>query len=183
MPLNYFSGPPLRATAPTASLLALTVRGALVAQKGAILSSAAETFIGLRPSPRVAGPLGLSEDRRTRLQTCLTSTSSLMAYKARPLEGIWATAPYLHNGSVPTLYDLFLPAARRLPRFLVGTREFDPIRVGFVTEPAAGNSFTFETSDASSLPIPGNSNFGHEYGAGELTDAQRWELVEYLKSL
>lgn len=38
--------------------------------------------------------------------------ASLQAYKARPLNGIWATAPYLHNGSVPTLYDLLLPKRR-----------------------------------------------------------------------
>ncbi|MFY0540739.1 hypothetical protein [Nannocystis pusilla] len=40
-------------------------------------------------------------------------TVSLQAYKARPLNGIWASSPYLHNGSVPTLHDLLLPAAQR----------------------------------------------------------------------
>src|SRR4029077_14134132 len=79
--------------------------------------------------------------------------ASLLSYKARPLNGIWATAPYLHNGSVPTLYDLLLPPnpndiaqgnenkpapAPRGPEsqpqtFLVGTREFDPQKVGLKT--------------------------------------------------
>lgn len=100
---------------------------------------------------------------------------SLLVYKARPLNGVWAPAPYLHNGSVPTLYDLLLPPAERPTTFAVGRREFDPARVGFRTDPFAGG-FAFDTS------LPGNSNAGHEYGTG-LTDAQRWQLVEYLKSL
>jgi hypothetical protein len=68
-----------------------------------------------------------------------------VAYKARPLNGIWATAPYLHNGSVPSLYELLLSARRdddepaegepapefRPDEFVVGSQEFDPIKVGF----------------------------------------------------
>ena len=70
--------------------------------------------------------------------TTANPVASLSAYKARPLNGIWATAPYLHNGSVPTLYDLLLPKKRpgdpedgeyRPDEFEVGSREFDPIRL------------------------------------------------------
>ncbi|HEY7774892.1 MAG TPA: di-heme-cytochrome C peroxidase [Marinagarivorans sp.] len=120
---------------------------------------------------------------------------SLLAYKARSLNGIWATAPYLHNGSVPTLYELLLPKKRpgdpdegnyRPERFEVGAREFDPIKVGFVSEGFDG--FVFDTT------VAGNLNSGHEYAAGRtaqlngevlpaLSDAQRWDLVEYLKTL
>ena len=100
---------------------------------------------------------------------------ALLVYKARPLNGVWATAPYLHNGSVPTLYDLLLPTAERPRTFFVGRREFDPARVGFRTEAFTGG-FVFDTS------LPGNSNGGHEYGSG-LSEAERRQLVEYLKSL
>lgn len=99
---------------------------------------------------------------------------ALLAYKARPLNGIWATAPYLHNGSVPNLYQLLLPANQRVKEFHVGSRRFDPVNVGFET---GAGGFLFRTHE------PGNSNAGHEYAAPRLTDAERWQLVEYLKSL
>jgi len=95
-------------------------------------------------------------------------------YKARPLNGIWATAPYLHNGSVPNLDELLKPAAKRSAKFHVGSREFDPIHVGFQTD----KGFLFDTS------LPGNSNRGHEYGLEDMKDDQkRASLLEYLKSL
>ncbi|UJP05423.1 MAG: di-heme-cytochrome C peroxidase [Nitrosomonas sp.] len=121
--------------------------------------------------------------------------ASLNAYKARSLNGIWATAPYLHNGSVPTLYDLLLPAKRegdpengeyRPEKFEVGSREFDPVKIGLKSSGYQG--FTFDTS------LRGNSNHGHEYASGKtpqlngevlkpLTKEQRLDLLEYLKTL
>jgi hypothetical protein len=104
------------------------------------------------------------------------NTNSL-SYKARPLDGIWATAPYLHNGSVPNLYQLLLPVKDRMKTFFVGTRDFDSLNVGFVTEKRDGAT-EFDTSQ------PGNSNAGHDtYGTDTLSDEQRWQLVEYLKTL
>ncbi|MGC4086758.1 MAG: di-heme-cytochrome C peroxidase [Polyangiaceae bacterium] len=146
---------------------------------------------------------------------------SLLAYKGRSLNGVWATAPFLHNGSVPTLYDLLLPATRQVDdpegeeyrpnKFLVGSREFDVEKVGFLSQGYDGG-FVFDTS------LRGNLNAGHEYGTihdprvqpkraksdveqltvkdvqmqpppvpdgrlKPLTREQRYELVEYLKSL
>jgi hypothetical protein len=101
--------------------------------------------------------------------------ASLLAYKARPMNGIWATAPFLHNGSVPTLYDLMLPAAERPKKFYVGRLELDPKKVGILTDKFEGG-FEFDTS------VKGNSNAGHEYGMG-LSDEERWAVVEYMKSL
>lgn len=110
---------------------------------------------------------------------------ALAAYRARPLNGIWATAPYLHNGSVPSLYQMLLPAARRDASFYTGGRQFDPKQVGFETAGFDG-AFRFDTG------IPGNANGGHEFrdappGHGvigpELADEQRWDIIEYLKTL
>jgi len=119
-------------------------------------------------------------------------------YKARPHEGVWATPPFLHNGSVPNLYELLSPVAERSQRFFVGRREFDPVKIGYVTEPVAGSTagFWFDAT------IPGNLNTGHEFRQGyvpfdesrpasaqyqggaigpELTPPQRMDLIEYLK--
>ena len=97
-------------------------------------------------------------------------------FRIPSLRGIWATAPYLHNGSVPTLSDLLLPAARRPKKFLVGGYQFDPVRVGYVTTARDAQHFEVDTS------IAGNHNTGHEIGTA-LTDAERKALVEYLKTL
>ena len=100
-------------------------------------------------------------------------------YKARPLNGIWATAPYLHNGSVPNLFELLKPASAddaskaAPPKFTVGNREFDPIHVGYRSD---SGPFEFDTT------LEGNSNVGHEFGTG-LSDDERFELIEYLKTL
>lgn len=127
--------------------------------------------------------------------TTVSPYASLMSYKGRSLNGIWATAPFLHNGSVPSLYDLLLPKKSdkdpaegeyRPDIFQVGSREFDPVKVGLKSSGYKG--FMFDTS------IEGNSNSGHEYGARELvlpdgkvepalTKQERLDLLEYLKSL
>lgn len=100
---------------------------------------------------------------------------NLLAYKARPISGIWATAPYLHNGSVPNLYQLLLPPAQRVTRFGVGSYAFDAEAVGYVSE-REHESFLFDTR------LPGNSNAGHDYGT-DLSDDQRWDLIEFMKTL
>lgn len=97
------------------------------------------------------------------------------AYPARPLAGYWAAGPYLHNGSVPTLYDLLSPASERPKEFFTGNLEFDPVKVGRVTTDFQG-SFLFKTS------ITGNSNAGHEYGT-TLSHEEKLDLLEYLKQI
>jgi hypothetical protein len=101
-------------------------------------------------------------------------------YKARPLDGIWATAPYLHNGSVPNLDALLRPAAERPTSFSIGVRTFDPIRVGYLTDVPGFPRFNVNNPDGT--PIPGNSNAGHEFGA-RVGDEERGQLIEYLKTL
>gem|GEM_PF-39662 len=110
----------------------------------------------------------------------LLAAGRVAAYKAWPLNGIWATAPYLHNGSAPNLDALLQPATKRPTSFSMGVRTFDPVRVGYVTD--APGFPTFNVNHPDGTPIPGNSNAGHEYGTN-LNDEQRRELLEYLKSL
>ncbi|MCZ6893793.1 MAG: di-heme-cytochrome C peroxidase, partial [Gammaproteobacteria bacterium] len=73
-------------------------------------------------------------------------------YKARSLNGIWATAPYLHTGSVRTMRQLLLPASERQTTFRVGSREYDPVDMGFKDE----GGFELDTN------LDGNKNTGHE---------------------
>ena len=117
--------------------------------------------------------------------------ASLMAYKARPLNGIWATAPYLHNGSVPTLYDLLLPKKKagdsdegeyRPDEFYTGSREFDVVKVGLKSQGYKGSRYLTH--------LKGNSNAGHNYSnidadgkADIMTKKDREDLLEYLKTL
>jgi hypothetical protein len=78
-------------------------------------------------------------------------------YRTPQLDGVWATAPYLHNGSVPTLEDLLLPAAQRPATFM-------------------NHGFMVDTT------VKGNGNQGHEWGT-TLPDDQKAALVAFLKSL
>ncbi len=105
----------------------------------------------------------------------LATGEDAKVYPARGLAGVWATAPYLHNGSVPSLYDLLLPAAQRPAVFYVGNREYDAKKLGYTSTASAG-AFKFDTAG------DGNSNRGHEYGK-DLSEADRYALLEYLKTL
>jgi hypothetical protein len=102
-------------------------------------------------------------------------------YANMPLDGLWLRAPYLHNGSVPSLTDLLEPAAMRPKTFYRGNNLYDPVRVGFVSNvPEEDGKLFFEFD----TKIPGNSNAGHEgkaYGT-ELSADEKSALVEYLKT-
>lgn len=109
-------------------------------------------------------------------------------HPARLLEGVWATAPYLHNNSVPTLDDLLRPADDRPTTFALGHREYDPVRVGYISNPKT-IKWIFDTNEpvrdinGKTYDLPnGNSNRGHEYGV-DLNDEERRDLIEYLKTL
>lgn len=184
---NYFVGKRMGAEAPISDLLQNAVSGVLVDQKGAIAKTAAASIFGIERPPQVTRPvtgeLGKTA-KDLQLEFCMAEKSDRLGYKARPLTGIWATAPYLHNGSVPTLDDLLKPPGERPTSFYVGSREFDPVKVGYLsTSDAPGNSWVFRTNDTAGKPIPGNSNAGHDYNNAAITPAQRKALIEYLKTL
>jgi hypothetical protein len=100
-------------------------------------------------------------------------------YPAKPLAGIWATAPYLNNGSVANMWDLLTPPDRRPKTFVLGSREYDTEKLGYRTtgDPSApAPSWEFRTAD------PANSNGGHVYGTN-LSDEDKRDLIEFLKVL
>ena len=112
-----------------------------------------------------------------------------LSYKVRPLNGVWATPPYLHNASVPSVYALLSPIEERPAKFYLGNREYDPVNLGYKTD-YLKNGFEFDTT------IRGNSNSGHqfrkEYDANKpvkgiigpaLSPDDRKALIEYLKTL
>ncbi len=110
-------------------------------------------------------------------------------YQAPPLDGIWATAPYLHNGSVPTLAGVLNSKAR--PRlftrsYRTGAADYDRDRVGWkVTEllaPSPADAPPIERRKVYDTTQSGRSNTGHTYG-DDLTDADRRAVIEYLKTL
>jgi hypothetical protein len=101
------------------------------------------------------------------------------AYEARVMQGIWATAPYLHNGSVPTLAELLKPAAQRVSQFKVGPA-YDTVNVGLAVEQTQFDT-PVTTTDCSDLNS-GNSRCGHEFGT-QLPEADKKALLEYLKTL
>ena len=110
-----------------------------------------------------------------------TTLENQKVYKARQLNGIWTSAPYLHNGSVPSLWDLLTPEEQRPTLFYTGSRQLDTRKVGYQSTiiegaPLPAATTLFDTS------LYGNSNAGHNFGT-TLTAIEKWALIEYLKSL
>ncbi|MCJ2091509.1 di-heme-cytochrome C peroxidase [Methylobacterium sp. J-072] len=184
--------PPLAAETSSLELVAAIVAGAILApiDRGLDLSGigADQTIILDRLLKRGAAALASRNEMLNDLSTSggkslaaeyinARRDRDLLVYKARPLNGIWATGPYLHNGSVPNLHELLLPSTRRSKTFRVGSRELDEARIGFRSDTGP---FLFDTA------LPGNANTGHEgpaYGTGQLDDVQRRQLLEYLRTL
>jgi mono/diheme cytochrome c family protein len=110
-------------------------------------------------------------------------------YQAPPLDGIWATAPYFHNGSAPTVYHVLNSKAR--PKyytrsFRTGREDYDPVRLGWKIRvlqrgadarlPAVERRKVYDTT------LPGRGNGGHTFG-DRLSEAECWAVIEYLKTL
>jgi pimeloyl-ACP methyl ester carboxylesterase len=105
------------------------------------------------------------------------SVNDCPVYPSKPHLGVWATAPYLHNGSVPTLWDMLKPPDQRPKKFNVGQREYDPVHVGYAqSDPPRSDYPIFDTA------LDGNHNSGHEFGT-QLSDSQKRDLIEFLKSI
>jgi RoxA-like, cytochrome c-like len=139
-----------------------------------------------RPAPAASAapaPSGTQPPGPTSLTiesgTFLMRTVDKGAYEARVLEGIWAAAPYLHNGSVPTLAELLKPSAQRTSKFSLGAK-YDIDNVGLAATQDAGSP-TLTVTGCDQLNS-GNSRCGHEFGT-TLSDPDKKALLEYLKTL
>jgi len=161
-------------------------------------------FLGIQPLPKVnasalhilkVSVLGIGGTASTntassdtaKLRSTSADTAKLRStfraetrgYEARVLQGVWAAAPYLHNGSVPTLAELLKPAAERAASFKIGSA-YDPEAVGLALDQTQFSA-TLTTTDCSDRGS-GNSRCGHEFGTN-LTDTEKRALLEYLKKL
>ncbi|MGZ3775104.1 MAG: di-heme-cytochrome C peroxidase [Bdellovibrio sp.] len=130
-----------------------------------------------RKKPKAATPI---VDRDTRIKNMIVDYSK---YKARPLNGIWSTAPFLHNGSVKSLYELLQSPELRSKKFTLGCTEFDPVNVGIDCDSSTGQA-SAETRELKvfDTTVKGNSNAGHLYGT-QLSEYEKRDLLEYLKTL
>ena len=166
-----------------------------------VTTGAGLNYVGMLMSRKYFRDSGILSDAEAQMSGfgTLDLPQVVLGYKPRPLAGIWATPPFLHNGSVPTLYELLSPVEKRSKRFVMGERMFDPVNVGYLTQPQTQGAWWFDTS------VSGNSNHGHEFRDGyvppcsldangvakvtyqngvigpELTDDIRYSIIEYLK--
>ncbi len=121
----------------------------------------------------------MSRPRRGARRCCSTAPS------ASPLVGVWATAPYLHNGSIPDLVGLLDSSQRPAGWQRLGAEEadYDPARVGWrFTAAIGGDPDTLEGRRVYDTSRPGLSNAGHSYG-DVLSETERADLLAYLKTL
>jgi hypothetical protein len=110
-----------------------------------------------------------------------------LGYIAPPLDGVWATAPYLHNGSVPTLAALMATGRRpKYWRFAAEAPDYDRQGIGWAFDEVAygkdGAMGWDERNRIYDTTLRGYSNQGHDFG-DELSDPERAALLEYLKTL
>jgi hypothetical protein len=149
-------------------------------------SGSALSFVTAKVMEREYAELGLTPEQRWEFDGFGRGidVQTNRGYKARPLHGVWATPPFLHNGSVPSVYEMLLPEERRSRQFWVGSREYDPVHLGYRTEQTPG-AFLFDTRRR------GNANSGHQFrddgGVGVIgrgfSDDERFAIIEYLKVL
>lgn len=151
-------------------------------------------YVGLLMKQKAYRDAGYSAEQIREMNgfDALDIPQVLLGYKARPLAGAWATAPYLHNGSVRNLYQLLSPQTERDTRFFVGRPEFDPRQLGLADGSSSHGGMWLDTS------LTGNANTGHEFRDGyvhwqegfppqygvigpEYSDAERYEIIEYVK--
>ena len=151
-------------------------------------------YLGLLMKRKMYKDAGYTDDQIQDLNGfgALDIPQVKMAYKARPLGGIWATAPYLHNGSVRNIYQMLSPQHERDRKFFIGRPEFDPELLGIKYADKKDGGFWMDTS------IRGNANTGHEFRDGytewkegnspqfgvigpAYTNDERFEIIEYLK--
>lgn len=159
------------------------------------------SFIGgrIRDGAYTSGRYTPQERERLDGFGMIDQPAVLAAYKPRPLGGMWASAPFLHNGSVPTIYDLLSPVEERPKSFRVGSREYDTKKLGL--KQVGDPYWMYEVDDDTKRDKDrraGNSNKGHEFSreyqqrswderakngviGPYLSEADRYAIIEHLK--
>ncbi|MDF5845776.1 di-heme-cytochrome C peroxidase [Pseudomonas aeruginosa] len=171
-------GQPLKATDEAFDVLAVAVAGSILQHFVPIL--------GEKHDAKAAAvkPESVMTDETRQLLTAFQKPVRTQAdpypYESRVLQGIWAAAPYLHNGSVPTLEELLKPAAERVESFPVGSA-YDVDKVGLAAQQTQFGSYVLKTTGCEQR-ASGNSRCGHEYGTS-LSAEEKRALLEYLKVL
>lgn len=175
---------PLKGTERSFTLLSTSVGGAILqsgAWKQAIFGSGTPVAANLAPNPKVSPSDGVKKalddsfpDRpEEKVQT------DPPAYESRMIHGIWAAAPYLHNGSVASLAQLLTPDSQRLTTFDVGPA-YDTVNLGLATSQPGWHGT--RTTTGCDQRNSGNSHCGHNFGT-TLSPQQKLALLEYLKAL
>ena len=179
-------GTPLGKEAKAFDVLALSVLGAIIQHSTSLTGSSSDARVSADNADLNADMTQRFDDLRgafpmtgAELDARTAAPDPGCAYEARVLDGIWAAAPYLHNGSVPTLTDLLKKAEDRPMSYVPGPA-YDIDAVGMAQTQTAFDQVITLTGceDVDS----GNSNCGHEYGT-DLSEDQKKALLEYLKSI
>jgi hypothetical protein len=174
VPLDHVGTDPNQATNWAKYTYDLTILGLGKAATAHVGTSAAINAMRKQAYVDAGIPAAKQEGDVTFLAPC--------GYKARPLIGVWATPPFLHNGSVRTVYDLLSDA--RPATFTYGTREYDPVKLGY-TEDKGDRDAVLDTS------VSGNRNDGHWWTddtarpgriGRKLSEDEKFALIEYLKA-
>jgi hypothetical protein len=178
--------PPLHATDCAFGVLKASVLGSIVQNSTPLPTTPKELHADLvkkvpPPLQDLKGAVRSQEDPKI-LGECAgqaTPETGKYRYEARVMEGIWAAAPYLHNGSVPTLAELLKPPSERVSSFQVGPA-YDKVNVGLAAnQPKFGYTLTTGCGNRNW----GDSNCGHDYGTTQLKPEEKKALLEYLKTL
>jgi hypothetical protein len=160
--------PPLKPVDAAQSVLVISVAGSIL-----------QNYFTLGLNKSEAATLSQTLIKTGALPTSAAPGAGKFAYESRVMQGIWAAAPYLHNGSVPTLTELLTPDSQRVSAFMVGPA-YDINNVGLAVQQTKFN-YTLQTTDCSDRNS-GNSRCGHNYGT-TFSAADKKALLEYLKSL
>lgn len=176
---------PLGPEAPAVKILGTTVGGAILQNSLSLLEDdVAKDVEGLFTGGKgdKHGFLARHKDLFTafsRKSDSAGANGGACKYEGRFLEGIWAAAPYLHNGSVPTLMELLKKPQDRVASFKTGPN-YDIEAVGLAIEQTM---FDYVTNTTGCENVTsGNSRCGHDYGT-DLSEEDKRALIEYLKSI
>ena len=149
----------------------------------------ATEVIGTDPARAQAVAEGVNEAFRETAMGALLEAKANRGYVGTPLSAVWATAPYLHNGSVPTLWHLMHPEARPA-RFQVGGHKLDWRRLGLAGEVASDGVFRYPESytpwmlpEVYDTSLPGRHNGGHVEPFAHMLEAERAAVLEFMKLL